>query len=112
MKTKAIVLLCAVGIFFSSFKTIDQELKTAVVIYDGYEYEEYNFTISGTEYGEDSFLFFSVVPEEILKSFNLKSEDLIGESFKITYEVVPERETEGGVFFEETYILKTFKKVE
>ena len=37
MKTKAIVFLCAVGIFFSSFKTIDQELKTAVVIYDGYE---------------------------------------------------------------------------
>ena len=112
MKTKSIVLLCAVGIFFSSFKTIDQELKTAVVIYDGYEYEEYNFTISGTEYGEDSFLSFAVVPEELLKSYDLKSEDLIGESFKITYEVVPEKETEDGEFSEETYVLKTLKKVE
>lgn len=112
MKTTAIVFLCAVGIFFSSFKTIDQELKTAIVIYDGYEYEEYNFTISGKEYEEDSFLYFTVVPEEILKYFDLKSEGLIGERFKITYEVVPEKETEDGEFSEESYVLKTLKKVE
>ncbi|MFT4838735.1 MAG: hypothetical protein ACJAWA_000943 [Nonlabens sp.] len=111
MKTKAIVFLCAVGIFFSSFKTIDQELKNAVVIYDGYEYEEFNFTISGTEYGENSLLSFTVVPEEILKSFDLESYDLIGESFKITYEVVSKK-TVNGEFSLETYVLKTLKKVE
>ncbi len=111
MKTKAILVLCALSLSFLSFKTMDQEVKSAVVTYDGYEYEEYNFSSSGGEDGEDTYIAFSEISADILKSFDLKSEELVGETFKMTYQIIPEKETEDGEFTEETYVLKSLKKV-
>ena len=111
MKIKVIFVLCALSLSFLSFIPMDQEVKSAVVTYDGYEYEEYNFSLSGGEDGEDTYLAFSEISTDILNSFDLKSDELIGETFKITYQIIPEKETENGEFTEETFILKSLKKV-
>jgi hypothetical protein len=112
MKTKIILVLCALSLSFLSFKTIEQDVKSVTVTYDGYEYEEYNFSISGGADGEDTYIAFSEISEDILKSFDLKSNDLVGKTFKMTYQIIPEKETEDGEFSEETYVLKTLKKVD
>lgn len=111
MKTKILLVLCAMAMTFMSFTSNDPKDKSATVIYDGYEYDEYSFRITGDEEDEDSYLYFSNISMEILKSHDLQSDQLIGQRFKITYQVVPESETEEGDFTEETYILKTIKKI-
>jgi hypothetical protein len=109
MKTKIIVVLCALSLSFISFTTMDQELQSVVAVYDGYEYEEYNFSISSGDDGEEAYIAFSDISTDILKSFDLKSDDLIGETFKMTYQIIPEKETEDGEFSEETYVLKSLR---
>lgn len=47
MKTRVIIILCAIAVSALSFTTINQDLRTATVTYDGYEYEEYNFSMAG-----------------------------------------------------------------
>jgi hypothetical protein len=111
MKTKIIVVLCVLSLSFLSFKTLAQEIKSAVAIYDGYEYEEYNFSISGGGDNDDTYIAFSEISVDILKSFNLNSEELIGETFKMTYQIIPEKETEDGEFTDQVYVLKSLEIV-
>ena len=110
MKTKVVLVLCAICMSFLSFKTIEQELKTAVVIYDGYEYDVFSFSIPGEDDERDILMIFNEIPEDILKSFDLKSDKLVGESFIITYNVIPADDLDEDS--EETYELKSLKMVE
>lgn len=111
MRTKAIFVLCVMAVSFLSFTTGNQEVLSAVATYDGYEYEEYNFSIAGADDEEDSYIYFSKISSDILKSYDLKSEKLVGEKFKITYEIIPSTETEDGEFTDESYVLKSLKKM-
>jgi predicted Zn-dependent protease len=110
MKKIVVLFLCTIGLSFLSFETNNQDVKTAVATYDGYDYEVFNFSISGEDDEADIFLTFRNIPKDILKTFDLVSDNLIGESFNITYEVVSGDDTEDDA--EETYILKSLKNVE
>jgi hypothetical protein len=112
MKTKTVLMLSVICMTLFSFITINQDLKTEVVIYDGYEYEMYNFSIPEGDDQPDVIITFDDIPDDIQKMFDLKSDNLIGESFEISYEIVLENDVLGEEESEESNILKSLKKVQ
>ena len=90
----------------------DQETVTVIATFDGYDEEDgYAFLAAGEddEEDEDIMYFYDVAPEA-LKAVNLKSDDMIGERFQITYKIETyEEEDEYG--YKETYEKYTIIKI-
>lgn len=90
----------------------EQDTETIVAIFDGYDEEDgYAFLVAGEddEEDEDIMYFYDVTPDA-LKAVNLKSDDMIGERFQITYKIETyEEEDEYG--YKETYEKYTIIKI-
>ncbi|MHA7842304.1 MAG: hypothetical protein ACX93I_03225 [Winogradskyella sp.] len=90
----------------------DQTTETVVAIFDGYDEEDgYAFLVAGEDDEEDEdIMYFYEVTEEVLNTVNLKSDELIGERFQITYKIETyEEEDEYG--YKETYEKYTIIKI-
>ncbi|XCF06854.1 hypothetical protein ABI125_03085 [Tamlana crocina] len=101
MKTKTILILGGLfALFFmnTSFvannnlkalcsNVLDQEGLVVYATYDGKEDYGYNFVTKGKD-GEEHTLTFQEVDENVLKTFDLTSEKLVGTKFKITFNKV------------------------
>lgn len=77
-----------------------QEEKTMTGVYDGHEDYGYNFIYKRTD-GTERTITFQVVEAEVLKSYDLDSEALIGSHFKITYSITTETLMDENDFEEE-----------
>lgn len=99
MKTKFLVLLVGLSISFfvlSSFKnshiltpkTVVSTLNEIVVngAYDGHEDYGYNFIVKNQD-GDEVTLTFQKVEASILDTFNLDTDVLLNQNFKITYTI-------------------------
>lgn len=82
-----------------SLTTVIQQNQTEVFegIYDGKEDYGYNF-IGLNEDDEEYTMTFHNIETELLKSFDLESEKLIGETFVVTYTTTIETETDEDGF--------------
>ena len=81
-----------------------QETVTIDATFDGYDEEDgYAFLVKGEDDGEDEdIMYFYEVTDEVLSAVNLKSDEIIGERFQITYMIETfEEEDEYG--YKETY---------
>jgi hypothetical protein len=113
MKTKTIVFLNFIFFTFLSFNSIsNQTIQDNVVVgvYDGKEDYGYNFIVTD-EYDEEHTMTFQKVNEELLSKFDLKSEALIGTSFKIEYNITIKKSKDEYGFDDETEIF-TIKNLE
>ncbi|SFZ89373.1 hypothetical protein SAMN05428642_101209 [Flaviramulus basaltis] len=124
MKTKFLFMLSGLvlSVFtLTSFKnapifnTIEYHVQDAKVInavYDGHEDYGYNF-ITKNEDGDEHTLTFQQIEEDILKAFDLNSDDLVGAKFKVTYttEVEVTIDSDGYEEEEEVNIISKLEKL-
>ncbi|MAB47506.1 MAG: hypothetical protein CMC05_02635 [Flavobacteriaceae bacterium] len=92
--------------------TKEQDTETIMATFDGYDEEDgYAFLVQGEDDEDDEdIMYFYEVTEEVLKTVNLKSDDMIGERFQITYKIETyEEEDEYG--YKETYEKYTIVKI-
>lgn len=90
----------------------DQTTESVVAIFDGYDEEDgYAFLVASEDDEEDEdIIYFYEVTEEVLNTVDLKSDELIGERFQITYKIETyEEEDEYG--YKETYEKYTIIKI-
>ncbi|WP_340155123.1 hypothetical protein [uncultured Winogradskyella sp.] len=108
----SIVVFSANALLEKTIKTQEKKTVTTTATFDGYDAEDgYSFIIREDEDDEESeiTMFFTEISEEALKAVNLKSEDMIGKRFQITYEITEyEEEDENG--YVETF--ESFKILE
>ncbi len=107
MRTKFLFMLCSFMMLFftlSSFKTevplseaqlVIQDSKEVDAVYEGHDGSAYIFTVQG-DGGEK--LSFQKVDDTVLGSFDLSSQAMVGESFKVTYttEVALTKDADGN----------------
>ncbi|NNE32836.1 MAG: hypothetical protein HKN40_10755 [Winogradskyella sp.] len=88
------VLVLAFLVFTSASKLQDKQVMIAT--YDGHEDYGYNF-ISIDEDDEAFTITFQEINEDLLKTFDLKSDKLIGAKFKLTYtsKIIVETDEDG-----------------
>lgn len=120
MKSKMTITLFVISLSLFSFIGVQQNTRTVVASYDGFEYEMYSFIIPATEdSGIDEYVVFSDISEDILKEFDFKSDALIGLDFEITFKIegeeieddeIEDDEIEEGQMAEEVNILISVKK--
>ncbi|WP_138435136.1 hypothetical protein [Winogradskyella algicola] len=119
MKNRQFIVLVFLVMAFSVNAIIDtnknnqeQENVTIKGTFDGYDEEDgYAFLIAGEDDEEDEdIIYFYNVTAEVLKAVNLKSDDMIGKRFQITYKIETyEEEDEYG--YKETYEKYTIIKI-
>ncbi|RED46827.1 hypothetical protein DFQ10_101603 [Winogradskyella eximia] len=120
MKNKQFILafICSVVVMsanaFSLLNSNTQNKKkvTTMAVFDGYDADDgYAFVIREDENDEDSeeTIYFTEITDAALKAGNLKSEDMIGKRFEITYEIT-EYEVEDDNGYIETF--ESFKILE
>ena len=120
MKNKQFILvfICSIVVFSANAllekktKTQDKRKVTATATFDGYDAEDgYAFIIQEDEDDAESeiTMFFTEISETALKAVNLKSDEMIGKRFQITYEVT-EYEEEDDNGYVETF--ESFKIIE
>jgi hypothetical protein len=119
MKSRQFIVLVFLVMAFSVNAIIDtnknnqeQETVTIKATFDGYDEEDgYAFLIVGEDDEEDEdIMYFYNVTAEVLKAVNLKSDDMIGKRFQITYKIETyEEEDEYG--YKETYEKYTIIKI-
>ncbi|GGW53998.1 hypothetical protein DFQ11_101265 [Winogradskyella epiphytica] len=94
----------------------DKKKVTTVGVFDGYDIDDgYSFLINidpDDEFSGDT-IFIMEITDEVLKTVNLKSKDVIGKRFEITYEITEIEEEDENGFLEvyETYKLVQIKKL-
>lgn len=105
MKTKTIVFLNFIFFTLLSFNSItNQTIQDYVVgVYDGKEDYGYNFIVTD-EYDEEHTMTFQKVNEELLLTYDLKSEALIGTKFNIEYSITIKKSKDEYGFEDETEI--------
>lgn len=115
MKTKTIIIIHF--LFFSmltiaSNKTITKISleETVEAVFDGKEDYGYNF-IATDEDDNEYTITFQNIDEKLLKEFDLKSDTLIGVSFKITYKITTETYTDEDGFENENEVYTIVKMV-
>ncbi|NRD21763.1 hypothetical protein HNV10_00825 [Winogradskyella litoriviva] len=120
MKNKQFILvfICSIVVFSANAllekktKTQDKRKVTATATFDGYDAEDgYAFIIQEDEDDAESeiTMFFTEISETALKAVNLKSDEMIGKRFQITYEIT-EYEEEDDNGYVETF--ESFKIIE
>ena len=120
MKNKQFILvfICSIVVFSANAllekktNTQDKRKVTATATFDGYDAEDgYAFIIQEDEDDAESeiTMFFTEISEAALKAVNLKSDEMIGKRFQITYEVT-EYEEEDDNGYVETF--ESFKIIE
>lgn len=88
---------------------------TTAAIFDGYDADDgYAFIIkSDDEEESDEIMYFKEMTDEALKAVNLKSKDMIGKRFEITYEITEHEEEDENGYIEtyETYKILKLRKL-
>jgi len=119
MKLKNIIQIMLVSVFMltlSSFKpetkiaSITQDFKSIIAIFDEAEEYGYNFIFTNDDEDESTITFHNV-NDDVLKTFDLKSDALIGTTFKVTYTTEVETEKDDDGYENETEVL-TITKLE
>jgi hypothetical protein len=89
----------------------EKEIEKVVAVFDGYSPDDgYAFLVKDEVEGDDEVLYFTEITDEVLKSVNLKSDEFIGKSFEVTYEITEyDEEDENGYI--ETFEKYTIVKV-
>ena len=108
----SIVVFSANALLDKTAKTQEKKKVNTTATFDGYDAEDgYSFIIREDEDDEESeiTMFFTEISEEALKAVNLKSEEMIGKRFQITYEIT-EYEEEDDNGYVETF--ESFKILE
>lgn len=105
MKTKQLVTVLILSVLVFSAKALttnktilqDKDTETVRAVFDGYDPDYgYSFLIT-SEDDDEEIVYFTDITEEALKSVNLKSDDVIGKRFEVTYEITEyEEEDENG----------------
>ena len=108
-----LVMVLSTNAFSKASEIIQEKIKvTTTGIFDGYDPDDgYSFLINEDADDEDSeeTVYFSEISEEALKAVNLKSKDLVGKRFEITYEITEfEEEDENGY----TEVYETYKIIQ
>src|SRR5210317_1660928 len=107
MKTNSNILLILLFISLSSFTSLTnvvQEVKTIEAVFEGKEDYGYNFIAKHDDDSEYTIMFHKI-SEEVLNQFDLASTTLIGENFKITYQIKIKRTKDENGFDDEEEIL-------
>ena len=111
----SIIVFNVNAIIESNMVKQEQDSETIVAIFDGYDEEDgYAFLVAGEDDDEDEdIMYFSEVTPEVLKAVNLKSDDMIGERFQITYktETYEEEDEYGYKEMYEKYTIIKIKKM-
>jgi hypothetical protein len=93
MKTRFVIIYALLILPFFAFTSISNKNKCAILpqetttieaVFDGHEDYGYNFIATDGDDFEYT-ITFQEINEELLNEFDLKSDTLIGTSFKITY---------------------------
>lgn len=104
MKTKQFVAVVILSVLMFGTNALtghkallqDKEIVTVVAIFDGYDTDDgYAFLILNEDEDQE-IVYFTEITETALKSVNLKSDNLIGKRFEITYEITEYEEDENG----------------
>ncbi|SDG95236.1 hypothetical protein [Winogradskyella thalassocola] len=112
-----LVMVLSANAFSISNEKIQEKLKvTTTGVFDGYDPDDgYAFLINEDADDEDSeeTVYFAEISEEALKAVNLKSKDMVGKRFEITYEITEFEEDDENGFTEiyETYKIVQIKKL-
>lgn len=72
---------------FSNVNETNQEATTIIGEFEGHEDYGYNFITTRVDDDSEYTITFQKVNDDVLAQFNLKSDELIGTKFKITYKV-------------------------
>lgn len=113
MKTKSIVFLNFIFFTLLSFNSntnLNIQDNVVVGVFDGKEDYGYNFIITD-EYDEEHTMTFQKINEELLVTYDLKSEALIGTKFNIEYSITIKKSKDEYGFEDETEIF-TIKNLE
>nr|WP_321221902.1 hypothetical protein [uncultured Psychroserpens sp.] len=114
MKTKSITIasFLTICLFVLTSMTTTQETTVFEGIFDGQEDYGYNF-IGVNEDDDEYTMTFQNVDETVFKSFDLKSNKLVGSKFSVTYTTKIEKETdeEGYEDDVEIYTIIALKKL-
>ncbi|WP_179333569.1 hypothetical protein [Winogradskyella costae] len=112
-----LVMVLSANAFSISNENIQEKLKIVTTgVFDGYDPDDgYAFLINEDSDDEDSeeTVYFADISEAALKSINLKSKDMVGKRFEITYEITEFEEVDENGYTEvyETYKIVQVKKV-
>lgn len=110
----SIVVFSANALLEKKVKIQDKQVITIVGTFDAYDEEDgYAFLIKDDEDDSEEYMFFTEISAEALKAYNLKSEDMSGKTFEITYEVseYEEEDEEGYIETYETHKIIKLKKL-
>ncbi|MGS2725313.1 hypothetical protein ACU8DI_01800 [Psychroserpens sp. BH13MA-6] len=99
----SLLLICFVS--FSSFKTSIQDKQLFEGVYDGHEDYGYNF-IGVDDDDEEFTMTFQEVDADLLKSFDLMSDQHVGTKFSVTYTVTTETEIDEDGYEDDVDIYK------
>ncbi|WP_452221809.1 hypothetical protein [Lacinutrix salivirga] len=110
MKTKLVLVIALLSLSLTGFTTSNVDSITGV--YDGFDEYSYNFVITDED-DNDTIMSFQNVSDSVLKAFDLSSDDLVGKTFEITYEVATEtyEDEEGNEEEAEVYNIVALKAV-
>ncbi|MGB1211166.1 MAG: hypothetical protein ACPG41_07060 [Lacinutrix venerupis] len=114
MKSKNIIQIVMVAFFMltlSSFKNI-QNAKTITAVFDGAEDYGYNFIFTNDDEDERT-ITFQNINNDVLKTFDLNSDALIGTKMKVTYttEILVEEDEDGFEIETEASTITKLEKV-
>lgn len=118
MKNKQLILAFIISVITLNVHALavkaeiqDPTTLTVKAIFEGYDEEDgYVFLVKGEEDEDDDTIYFTEITVEALKQANLKSKDLIGKKFEVTY-AVEEYEVEDEEGYVEVYEKYTITKL-
>jgi len=115
MKTKSITIISILFISFLLLVSTNkvQDTETFEGTFDGKEDYGYNFIGTDSE-GDEYTMTFHQVDANVLKSYNLDSDDLIGTKFEVTYKTKKEviKDEDGFEEESETLTIVALKELE
>lgn len=114
MKIKSIMVVSVLVLSFltlTSVKTL-QDNQTFKGVFDGHEDYGYNFIGIDAD-AEEYTMTFQYIDQSLLKTFNLKSEQLVGSKFNVTYttKIEIEKDEDGNEDEVETNTIVALKKL-
>jgi hypothetical protein len=110
----SIIVFSANALLEKKVKIQDKKIVTVVGVFDGYDEEDgYAFLIKDEVDDSEEYIFFTDISQEAFKAVNLRSKELIGKSFEITYEIseFEEEEEDGNVETYEKFTIIKIKKL-
>lgn len=112
----SIVVFSANALLEKKTNTQEKRKVTTTATFDGYDTEDgYAFIVQEDEDDEESeiTMFFTEITEAALKAVNLKSYEMIGKRFQITYEVTEYEEEDDNGYIEtfESFKILEVKKM-